>query len=130
MPRSTSTPGTFQPVRVFLARIAYGDLVIERLRHLREKARQLAAADDQQPPAGPVHALQRFAVECEQVLPVAGTSASPPVSHIEQAHDQLVPLDALQELFDPALRRYRLEHELQRAAARQAETCACSAVTP
>ena len=68
-------------------------------------------------------ALQRLAVEFEHVRPVAGFQLHGTRLHVEQAYDELVPLDRRQELLQLRFRRDRLEHELQRAAAREAETC-------
>ena len=51
MPGTCLMPVPAERVRVFLARIAHQHFEVEHLRHLRHGLRQLAGADQQQPPA-------------------------------------------------------------------------------
>jgi len=55
------------PLRgVLLARVADDHLIVERLRHLRDEARQLPGADQHQPPRGTKYLDEVLAVEAER----------------------------------------------------------------
>ena len=56
---------------VLLARVDHHHLIIEHARHFRQVTRELAGADQDQPPARPVHGTQDLAVEFERVGPLA-----------------------------------------------------------
>ena len=122
MPRFNSTPGTSQPSAYSSRGSQIGDLVVEPLRHLREKLRKLPGADDDQTPARTVHRNERLAVERELVVRHApARCVTRPVAMSRRRLDQLVALDAREQLVEPALLRERLQHELERPAARQPE---------
>src|SRR5262249_15708821 len=53
---------------VFDARVADRDLIVQSLRHLREKSRKLPGADYEQAPAGTVYSSERPAVEAQLVV--------------------------------------------------------------
>jgi hypothetical protein len=104
-----------------MSRIADGDLVVEPLGHLRQESRKLARADDEQPPTRPVHRGERRPVEDELVIGIRRADGDGPGLHVEPPLHQLVVLHPREQLVDAAVPRQRLEHELERPAARQAE---------
>ncbi len=108
-------------VGVLAARVAHGDMVIERLRHLREIPAHLRRADEEQPPARPMHRLQYLAVELEQVRPFARLDAHLARVHVEKASGKLVALDDGKQILELRFRSDRLENDLQRTAAGKPE---------
>ena len=112
--------GEIPAARVFLARIDHHHVVIEHARHLGEIARELPGADQDQAPARPVHGREHAAVELEHVLPAPRLERGAAAVHFEAALHELLRLDLRQQLAKAAFVRDRLEHELERATARQA----------
>src|SRR5690349_17370358 len=106
-------------IGVLGARIAHRDVIVERVRHLREVTRDLPRADDEKTPARAVHGLEHLAVELEQVGPFARLDAYLARIHVEEARGKLVTLDDPEELFQPGFRGHGLENDLQRTAAGQ-----------
>ncbi len=106
---------------VFLARVAADHLEIERQRHLRQHARQLAGADDQQAPARAEQCAQLRAVEFELLAARRCFQRDRATVQMQRARHQFVARASRQDLLDPVHRAQRLLHQAQVAAAGQAE---------
>jgi hypothetical protein len=70
----------------------------------------------------PVNALERRPVELEAISRRAGLEIDRAGQHVEPPHDELVPLDAFEQLVEAAPRAERFQHEVECAAARQSRT--------
>ena len=114
-------PGDVPGLRVFVARIADGHLVVEADGDLRKVLRELRRPDHEQPVPRSVDRRQRRAVEREAVGRVRRMQRGIAGHEVEAARDQVPRLDLAQQRPHPRFARQRLQHELDRAAARQAE---------
>ncbi len=108
-------------IRVFLARIAHRHLVVEPDRDLAQIARQLAGADHEHPVARPVDRHEPLAVEREPVGCLRRRQRCAAGRERHRARDEAAGFDFRAQRGNPAVARERLEHELDRAAARQPE---------
>jgi hypothetical protein len=88
---------------------------------LREILRQLPGTDEKQAPVRSMQRNQRMTVEFELIAAFSRRDVDGTGLHVEPALNELVLLDALEQLVETAFRTERLEHELDRTAARQAE---------
>ena len=114
--------GHVPAIGVFLARIAYHHVVVERLPHLRQILRQLSGTDNQQAPARAMHGDKLFAVKFELIGIYRRLNRRESGFHIQRAFHQFVALNMREQLVDAARGGKRLQHQLQRAAARQTKT--------
>ncbi len=107
--------------RVFLARIADRHLVVEPDRDLRQVLGQLRRADHEHPVAWAVNRPQHLAVEGEAVTRPCRMKRREAGCEVQLARDQMTGFDLAQQRTHAGFARERLEHQLQRAAARKAE---------
>ena len=101
--------------------VAHGDVVVHCAGDLREKARQLAGADDEQSPARTVDGGQHALIE---LLGGAGrhdVERDGAGGEVEAARQQFVTVQALQQFGDGAGAREWFDGQLNGAAAGQAE---------
>ncbi|ASL75023.1 hypothetical protein BC350_16450 [Ralstonia pseudosolanacearum] len=106
---------------VFLARVAHRDLVVEPHGDLAQVARQLPRADHQHPVARAMDGDQARAIELQAVGDGGVLEPRCTARHVERARHQLAGFHGMQQGVDPAGGGERLQHQLQRAAAGQAE---------
>ena len=110
------------PVAVeLLARVAYRDVEIERGGHAGEHLGGLVGADDQQPPARPVHAAKDASVEIRAVGRTGGRHRAGAIVQVHRALDQAMAANRFQHEIQPLRIAQRFADQAQRAAARQAE---------
>ena len=114
--------GQLPAAAVFFARVAHGDVVIHRGGDLRDEARQLAGADDEQAPARAVHGAQHAAVDVLARRPARrSTGVTAPLRRSSRRATSSWRSEPRQQLADAAGGRQRLDRQFDGAAAGQAE---------
>src|SRR6516225_12041466 len=108
-------------LRIFFARIADGDLVVEPHSYLSQVLGQLSGADHQHSIARAVNRGENLAVEREAIAGARRAQRDACVLEVESAGDESSLLHLIEQLVHLTCSAQRLQHELDGAAARKAE---------